>query len=955
MLTRLPNGDINGEYHVGSREIPKRTEQLENGARVALNNTSSNRQDSHANQRVKLAGSVSMGPPVVPSVINTRRKSHFPPTSISNEIGINRPPRKSIGPGIITSGFAQPDSQRRRPSVGFTDSNKASSLSGTTAPVHRAADQAAIEDVSRTYADAQTEGSRNTETSRNKKVKSFQPSPRLAQEYYLLSSGSIDHTKGLKINTCFSPARSPGQRVNTPLSGKRSSVMPGSTHATGLGARTISPTDARRIKRMSIMPNPPPLPSTPPTPQADLPISRPRSPTHSPSTIPRKSITPSSSRTTPEVSRKSYSSGISNSSSTSYNSFLNSMASSRMSQSLSSSRLPTPKSRLECSSVGGEEEVPPVPAIPKAYESPKGDFDQPYFSVRKSSLPIDTSSHVNSWNTDAVPSHSIDSRKGDREHRQPRGLDIEASSGNDGKSNVNSRKNLQPLRLPPLNLLPLSTPTAAKIAALYEGASAMNLGNMTPPPKLGTTTAPSTPMTASKASFFSQSSRDERSIATPVQRPSSSSQRNISGDSFYRAPSSTSSTVPIIPDQYVSRAGRKPMSPFISSSLPKGHGDFGQLASNAKEAHAGDANQEMRASKLMGPRSQKPPKAVSDEIITVDDQNLSRINTPTIGNSLRRKLSLNRKRSESKNQLLANLNTDPPPNPPKHDQMPPPKLPASATWNGPFIPSPSPTQKLNLLNSKRKVSIPNIGAHHERTRSNTWGADGTPKKETVLPGPVSAILSAKTSKPVHENSIMSNSVSLKDFLRETKSMELQLDRDDLLAEDEMKKLAAKRKDTESAAKEIDTLRRRATAKERVSSSQAVRIAPLNIFERGEIVDFKDVYFCGTQDARKFVGDLSTDVANFGYDDERGDYHIVKGDHLFYRYEIVDVLGKGSFGQVVRCIDHKTGGLVAIKIIRNKKRFHQQALVEVDILQKLREWVGLTLTFKWCKIANNFCP
>ena len=104
------------------------------------------------------------------------------------------------------------------------------------------------------------------------------------------------------------------------------------------------------------------------------------------------------------------------------------------------------------------------------------------------------------------------------------------------------------------------------------------------------------------------------------------------------------------------------------------------------------------------------------------------------------------------------------------------------------------------------------------------------------------------------------------------------------------------------------------------------------------MDFKDIYFCGTQNAKKHVGELSGTATNFGYDDDRGDYNIVSGDHLAYRYEIVDVLGKGSFGQVVRCIDHKTGALVAIKIIRNKKRFHQQALVEVDILQKLREWV-----------------
>ena len=128
----------------------------------------------------------------------------------------------------------------------------------------------------------------------------------------------------------------------------------------------------------------------------------------------------------------------------------------------------------------------------------------------------------------------------------------------------------------------------------------------------------------------------------------------------------------------------------------------------------------------------------------------------------------------------------------------------------------------------------------------------------------------------------------------------------------MKKLASKRKETEHAARQLDALRKRATPKERVSPAQAIQIANLNIFERGEIVDYKDIYFCGTQNAAKHVGDLHSEAANFGYDDERGDYTIVLGDHLCYRYEIVDILGKGSFGQVVRCIDHKTGVLVAVK-------------------------------------------
>ncbi|KAG0185343.1 hypothetical protein DFQ28_009499 [Apophysomyces sp. BC1034] len=113
-------------------------------------------------------------------------------------------------------------------------------------------------------------------------------------------------------------------------------------------------------------------------------------------------------------------------------------------------------------------------------------------------------------------------------------------------------------------------------------------------------------------------------------------------------------------------------------------------------------------------------------------------------------------------------------------------------------------------------------------------------------------------------------------------------------------------------------------------------AYLSLFERSEIREFSQVYFVGP-DAPKHQASPDYPNCNYGYDDERGDYRIVMQDHLAYRYEVLEELGRGSFGQVVKCYDHKTGSTVAIKLIRNKKRFHAQALTEVKILKNLVDW------------------
>eukprot|EP00742_Colponemidia_sp_Colp-10_P006299 GILJ01006751.1.p1 GENE.GILJ01006751.1~~GILJ01006751.1.p1 ORF type:complete len:598 (-),score=65.09 GILJ01006751.1:440-2233(-) len=109
---------------------------------------------------------------------------------------------------------------------------------------------------------------------------------------------------------------------------------------------------------------------------------------------------------------------------------------------------------------------------------------------------------------------------------------------------------------------------------------------------------------------------------------------------------------------------------------------------------------------------------------------------------------------------------------------------------------------------------------------------------------------------------------------------------------------------------------------------------LSDYEQGEILDYQQVYFLGTG-ANKIRGTASSQN-NHGYDDERGDYQIVLHDHIAFRYEVISTLGKGSFGQVVKAFDYKNNEFVALKIIRNKRRFHHQALVEVKILEHLRD-------------------
>lgn len=109
---------------------------------------------------------------------------------------------------------------------------------------------------------------------------------------------------------------------------------------------------------------------------------------------------------------------------------------------------------------------------------------------------------------------------------------------------------------------------------------------------------------------------------------------------------------------------------------------------------------------------------------------------------------------------------------------------------------------------------------------------------------------------------------------------------------------------------------------------------LSSFEHHEIFNYPLIYFVG-QNAKKRQGVVGG-ANNNGYDDEQGSYIHVPHDHISYRYEVLKVIGKGSFGQVVKAYDHKTHSHVALKMVRNEKRFHRQAQEEIRILEHLKK-------------------
>ncbi|TNV83786.1 hypothetical protein FGO68_gene4196 [Halteria grandinella] len=113
-------------------------------------------------------------------------------------------------------------------------------------------------------------------------------------------------------------------------------------------------------------------------------------------------------------------------------------------------------------------------------------------------------------------------------------------------------------------------------------------------------------------------------------------------------------------------------------------------------------------------------------------------------------------------------------------------------------------------------------------------------------------------------------------------------------------------------------------------------------ERREIMRYQEIYYVGANNLSKTLKhqpqsllkglNLGKQGSAVNADTQSGKlFKVVKGDHIAYRYQVLEELGRGAFGLVVQCLDHKTQQKVAIKINRNDQQQMVGCRTEIEVL------------------------
>lgn len=90
-------------------------------------------------------------------------------------------------------------------------------------------------------------------------------------------------------------------------------------------------------------------------------------------------------------------------------------------------------------------------------------------------------------------------------------------------------------------------------------------------------------------------------------------------------------------------------------------------------------------------------------------------------------------------------------------------------------------------------------------------------------------------------------------------------------------------------------------------------------------------------ASLLLGPSNANQKNGKKSNTEGEYQLIKHEVLISnanQYEVLEFLGKGTFGQVVKCWKHASNEIVAVKILKKHPSYARQGQIEVSILSRL---------------------
>jgi hypothetical protein len=96
------------------------------------------------------------------------------------------------------------------------------------------------------------------------------------------------------------------------------------------------------------------------------------------------------------------------------------------------------------------------------------------------------------------------------------------------------------------------------------------------------------------------------------------------------------------------------------------------------------------------------------------------------------------------------------------------------------------------------------------------------------------------------------------------------------------------------------------------------------------------YNCDTVDNIYYLGNSIRNNLQLGIFDRNKYYLTCINDHIFYRYKVMEELGKGCYGKVLRCFDYKYSTSCALKIIKSDKKYSYSYRRELSILLYLKK-------------------